>query len=64
MWAETKMLNGLTGVLGTTEEESVGAGWRPQSKLVNGESLTTSLLDAGTGSGCEAESGNGELGQF
>jgi hypothetical protein len=33
-------------------------------KLVNGEALAASLLDAGTRSGSEAKGGNAELGDF
>jgi hypothetical protein len=61
---ETEMLNGLTGVLGSTEEEGVGSSGEAGSNLVDGEALTTGLLDAGTGRGGEAESSNGELGDF
>ena len=61
VWAKTKVLDSFTGVLGSTEEKRVGASWGPQGDLVNGERLTTSLLDAGAGSRGEAESGDGQL---
>jgi hypothetical protein len=57
---EAEVLDGLTGVLGATEENGVGTGRGPQSNLVNGEGLTTSSLDAGTGRGGEAESSDGQ----
>ena len=61
---EAKVLESLTGVLGSTEEEGVGSGGGAGSNLVDGEALTTSLLDAGAGGGSEAESRNGELGEL
>jgi len=61
---ETEMLNSLTGVLSSTEEEGVGTGRGPQSKLVDGEALTAGLLNAGASGGGEAESRNGELGEL
>ena len=60
--AEAEVLHGLTGVLGATEEQSVGTGRGTQSKLVQGEGLTTGLLDTGTGGGGEAQSSDGQLG--
>lgn len=62
MGTEAEVLHGLTGVLGATEEQGVGTGRGTQSKLIQGEGLTTSLLDAGTGSGGEAQSSDGQLG--
>lgn len=56
--AKAEVLDGLTGVLGATEEEGVGASWRAHGKLVNGEALTAGGQDAGAGSGSEAECGN------
>jgi hypothetical protein len=59
---ETKVLDGFPSVLGTTEEESVCSSWRPQSQLIQSQSLTSSLLDASSGSGGESKSGHGKLG--
>lgn len=61
VWTETKVLDSLTGVLWTTEEESVGTSWRAHGELVNCEALTTSLGDPGTGGSGEAKSGDGDL---
>jgi hypothetical protein len=61
---ETEMLDGLTGVLGSTEEESVGSSGGAGSDLIDGEGLTTSLLNACASRGSEAESCNGELGEL
>ena len=58
---EAKVLDGLTCVLGTAEQQGVGAGRRPQSKLIERQSFTTSLQNPGTGSRGEAESCNGQL---
>lgn len=61
---EAEVLEGLTGVLGSTEEEGVGSSGETGSDLVDGEALTTGLLDASAGRGGEAESRNGELGDL
>ena len=61
---EAEVLEGLTGVLGSTEEEGVGSSGEAGSDLVDGEALTTGLLNAGAGRGGEAESRNGELGDL
>jgi len=62
--SESKMLDRLTGVLGATKEKGVGSSGRPQGKLIDGESLAAGLDDAGTRSRSEAESSDGELGEF
>lgn len=64
MGTEAEVLDGLTGVLGTTEEDGVGASGEPGSDLIDGEGLTSSLLDAGTSRGSEAEGSDGELGEL
>lgn len=61
MRAEAEVLDGLAGVLWSTEEESVASGWSAESKLVKGQALTTGSNDASTGSGGEAEGSNAEL---
>jgi hypothetical protein len=61
---EAEVLDGLTGVLGSTDEEGVGTGGETGGNLVDGESLTTSLLDAGAGRGGEAHGSDGELGEL
>lgn len=62
--SETEMLEGLTGVLGATEEEGVGTGGEAGGNLINGEGLAAGLEDARAGRGGEAESRNGELGKL
>ena len=59
---EAEVLDSLSGVLGATEEQGVASGRGTESKLVQGQDLTTSGHDAGTGSSGEAESSNAELG--
>lgn len=59
--AEAEVLDGLTGVLGATEEDDVGASWGTLGELVEGEALATSLLDAGTSGSGEAESADAHL---
>ena len=62
--AEAKVLESLTGVLGSAEEEGVGSGGGAGSNLVDGEALTTSLLNASASRGSESESRNRELGEL
>jgi len=60
--AKAEVLEGLTGVLGATEEEGVGASGLLESELVESDGLAAGGLDAGTGSGGEAEGRNVDLG--
>lgn len=59
---EAEVLDGLTGVLGTTKKEGVGTGGLLESELVEGDGLAASGSDAGTGGSGEAEGRNGDLG--
>jgi hypothetical protein len=59
---ETEVLVRLPGVLGSSEEESVGTSGGTESELIQGDGLTTSGLNAGAGSGGESESGDRNLG--
>lgn len=61
---EAEVLDGLTGVLGATEEEGVGAGGGAEGELVEGQALAAGLGDPGTGGGGEAQSSDGELGDL
>jgi len=60
--SETKVLNGLTGVFGSPQQDSVGASWGPQGELVESDSLTTGSNNSGTGGCGEPQCRNGELG--
>lgn len=60
--AKAEVLDGLTSVLGATEEEGVSPGGRAERKLVQGQHLTAGLLDPGSGGGGEAEGRDRELG--
>merc|ERR1712072_1046216 len=42
----TEVADSLTGVAGTTEEESVGTGGGTHSELVEGQAFTTASLDS------------------
>jgi hypothetical protein len=64
MWAEPEMLHCLTRVLRSSEQDDIGAGWCTHSELIKGDALTTSLLDASTGSSGEAECADGHLGDL
>lgn len=61
---EAEVLDGLTGVLGATEEQGVGASGGAEGKLVQGQALAASLGDPGTGGGGEAQSSDGQLGEL
>jgi hypothetical protein len=61
VWAEAEVLNGLTGVLWTSEEQGVAACWGAEGELIEGENLTTGGQDAGTGGGGEAEGSDAQL---
>ena len=58
------MLNSLTRVLRTTEENGVGAGRGSQGKLIESDDLTTSLDNACTCSFSDTESADSELGDL
>jgi hypothetical protein len=60
--AKAKVFDGFAGVLGSTEQKGVGSGGSAKSKLVEGEDLTSGLLNASTGGSSEAERSNGQLG--
>lgn len=59
---ESEVLDGLTGVLGSTEEEGVASGRGAEGKLIQGEDLAAGSQDARAGSGGEAEGSDAELG--
>lgn len=62
--AEAKVLDGLTGVLGATEEDTVRASGGTESELIEGEALAASLLNARAGSRSEAKGADGHLGDL
>lgn len=59
---EAEVLESLSGVLGATQEQGVASGRSTESKLVQGQDLTTGSQDTGAGGSGEAESSNAELG--
>lgn len=61
--AEAEVLDGLTAVLRSTEDQSVASGRSTESKLIQGDGLTTGGGNSGTGSSSESKSGNGGLGE-
>jgi len=58
------VLDGLAGILGSPDEERVGASGSAEGKLVEGEALAAGSRDACAGGGGEAEGGNAELGHL
>jgi hypothetical protein len=59
----TKVLDGLTRVLGTADKDSVGTSRSTESQLIQGQDFTTSLQDTSLGSLGEVKSSNRELGE-
>lgn len=59
--AVAEVSDGLTGSLGTTEEDGVGALGGAEGKLIQGDALTAGLDNSGTGSLGESKSSDGEL---
>jgi hypothetical protein len=57
-----EVLDGLTAVLGTTEQQGVATSGGTQSELIEGKSLTTGSENAGTGGGGESQSSDAQLG--
>lgn len=64
VWAKAEVLDGLTGVLWSPEEESVGAGGGTEGELIEGEGLTTGSEDPGASAGGEPQSSDRELGDL
>ena len=62
--AVAEVSNGLTGVLGATEKDGVGALGGAEGKLIKGDALTAGLHDSGASSLGESEGSNGELGDL
>ena len=55
------MLDGLTGVPLTPQEQSVRPSRRPKRKLVQGQDFTTSVYNPLLGTASESEGGDGEF---
>lgn len=62
--AHTEVTDSLTGVSGSTDNQSVLASGGTASELVKGEDLTTSLEDTGSGGLGDLEGSNGDLGDL
>ena len=60
---EAEVLDGLTGVLGATEDQSVATGRSTESKLVQSDGLTTGGDDASASSGGETKGSDSHLGE-
>lgn len=61
VWAETEMLDGLSGVLWSSQEKSVLTLRALQCQLIQSHGLTTSLLDSSLGGSGKSEGGNVQL---
>lgn len=59
---ETKVLNSLSGVLRSTEEEGVCTSRSPQSKLIQSQRLPSSLFDPSSRGSRETKSSDRQLG--
>jgi hypothetical protein len=62
MRSKAKVLDSLSSVLGSSEEECVASSRSSQCQLIQSQSLSTSSEDARTSSCSEAKCGNAELG--
>lgn len=60
--SKAKVLDGLSGVLWSSQQESVASSRSTLSQLIQSQGLTTGSDDASTGGSGETESGNAELG--
>lgn len=58
---KAKVLDSLSGVLGTSEEEGVASGRGTESQLIESQNLPTSSNNTRTGGSSEAEGCNAEL---
>lgn len=57
----TEVSDGLSGVSWASNDQGVLTLWSSDGQLVQGDALTTSLQDGGSGAGGESQSGNGGL---
>lgn len=62
--AEAKVPDSLTGVLGATQQQGVGAGGLLEGELIEGLGRATSGNDASAGSGGEAQGSDVHLGDL
>jgi hypothetical protein len=62
--AKAEVPDGLTGVLGATEDQGVATGGGTESKLIQGDGLTTGSSNAGAGGGGESQGSDGHLGEL
>ena len=62
MRSETEVLDGLTTVLWTTEEDDLRASWSTHCELIEGDTLSAGFLNAGASSAGETEGADGHLG--
>lgn len=60
--SKAEVLNGLSGVLWSSEEKGVASGRSSEGQLIKSQDLTSSSNDAGTSRGGEAKGGDAELG--
>ncbi len=61
VWAEAKVLHRLSRVLRSSQQQRICPGRRPQSKLIQGQALSSSLLDPRSRSRRESQCCYGQL---
>lgn len=61
--AEAEMLNSLTSALGSTQDQGVASGRGTKSKLIQSDGLAAGSDNTSAGSGSEAQSSYGKLGE-
>jgi len=62
VWSETEVLDGLSGIFGSSEQQGVASSGCLQSQLIQSQDFSTSSKDASPSCSGESESCNGELG--
>jgi hypothetical protein len=64
MWTESEMLHSLSGVLGTPQQNGIGASRGSQSELVQRQCLAARLFDSRSSGSREAERSNRKFGNL
>lgn len=62
VWSHAEMLDRLSGVLWSSQQNNVATSWGSQGQLIEGKTLATGLLNSSAGGRCESEGGDRELG--
>ena len=58
VWAHSEMLDSFSGILWSSQQNNVGTSGSSHGQLVESQTFTTSLLNAGASSRSESQSSN------